>query len=78
MRDNTHMDGKLHVDPLQEPEIADLFEAKDVPAWVVEALRGAMETGDREASDWADALSLVLGRRANRRLRERVGTNPTE
>lgn len=61
----------------REPELADIFDGQHPPAWAVEAARQAIETDEREAANWADALSLALGRRANRLLRERIGPNPT-
>ena len=64
-------------DPSNEPELADIFEDDEPPEWVVEAASKAIETDEREAATWADALSLALGRRANRVLRERIGPNPT-
>jgi hypothetical protein len=64
-------------DPDREPELADIFEDEDPPEWVIEAASSAIETDEREAAAWADALSLALGRRANRLLRESIGPNPT-
>ena len=61
----------------REPELADIFEDDDPPAWVVEAATRAIETDGREAATWADALALALGRRANRMLRDSIGPNPS-
>lgn len=74
--DNGPMD-EMRFDPENEPEIADIFEDKDPPEWVIEAAAKAVTTDERQAAEWADALSLALGRRANRLLRDRLGPNPT-
>lgn len=58
-----------------EPELADLLEGTDAPTWVVEAVKRAIVTDEREAAGWSDALALALGRRANRLLRERFGAD---
>jgi hypothetical protein len=71
------MDSMKQFDRDSEPELADIFEGEDPPAWVIEAASRAMETDEREAATWADALALALGRRANRLLRDRIGPNPT-
>jgi hypothetical protein len=61
-----------------EPEIAELLERTGAPAWLVAAAKAAMATDEREASAWSDALALAIGRRANRRLRERYGIDPVD
>lgn len=58
-----------------EPELNDLLEDSDPPAWVLEAIQSAMVTDEREAAGWSDALALALGRRANRLLRDRFGAD---
>ena len=61
-----------------EPEIADLLERTGAPTWLIAAAEAAMATDEREASAWSDALALAIGRRANRRLRERYGVDSVE
>jgi hypothetical protein len=61
-----------------EPEMAELLERTGAPAWVITAAESAMATDEREASSWSDSLALAIGRRANRRLRERYGVDSAE
>jgi hypothetical protein len=70
------MGSTTNFDRDREPELADIFDDGEPPDWVVEAATRALGTDEREAAAWADALSLALGRRANRMLRERIGPNP--
>ena len=66
------------MDIQNEPEFADLFDRGEAPRWVVEAVRGAVETDAVDAAGWSDSLALALGRRANRLLRERFGVDPKD
>ena len=59
----------------REPEIAAIFEGESVPPWVAHAVDAALEATPLDASTWTEALALAFGRRANRLLRDRVGSD---
>jgi hypothetical protein len=52
-----------------------MLEGVEAPAWVLQAAEGAITTDWREAAAWTDSLALAIGRRANRLLRERFGSD---